>query len=66
MIVEALRAKQLPVAYLEFTGEQHGFRAAQNIPTALESELSFYAQGLRFASPDEEGIVAIAVENPQN
>jgi len=66
MIVEALRAKQLPVAYLEFAGEQHGFRAAQNIRTALESELSFYAQVLGFALPDEEGIVAISVENLQH
>ena len=66
MIVEALRAKQMPVAYLEFAGEQHGFRAAQNIRTALESELSFYAQVLGFALPDEEGIGAISVENLQN
>jgi dipeptidyl aminopeptidase/acylaminoacyl peptidase len=66
MIVEALRARQLPVAYLEFAGEQHGFRAAQNIRTALESELSFYAQVLGFALPDEEGIVAISVENLQH
>jgi dipeptidyl aminopeptidase/acylaminoacyl peptidase len=66
MIVEALRAKQMPVAYLEFAGEQHGFREAQHIRTALESELSFYAQVLGFALPDEEGIDAISVENLQN
>ncbi len=63
LIVEALRAKQMPVAYLEFAGEQHGFRAAQNIRTALDSELSFYAQVLGFDLPAEEGIEAVSVEN---
>jgi dipeptidyl aminopeptidase/acylaminoacyl peptidase len=63
LIVEALRAKQMPVAYLEFAGEQHGFRAAQNIRTALDSELSFYAQVLGFDLPTEEGIEAVSVEN---
>ena len=31
MMVEALRAKGLPVAYLPFEGEQHGFRQAETI-----------------------------------
>ena len=31
MMVEALRRKGLPVAYLPFEGEQHGFRKAENI-----------------------------------
>lgn len=63
MIVDALSARQVPVAYLEFAGEQHGFRAAENIRTALDSELSFYAQVLGFDLPVEEGIDLIAVEN---
>ena len=29
MMVDALRAKGLPVAYLAFEGEQHGFRRAR-------------------------------------
>lgn len=42
MIVEALDGRNIPVAYLEFEGEQHGFRKAENIKRALESELEFY------------------------
>jgi dipeptidyl aminopeptidase/acylaminoacyl peptidase len=63
MIVEALRAKRMPVAYLEFPGEQHGFRLAKNIRTALDSELSFYAQVLGFELPPDEGIEPVEVEN---
>jgi dipeptidyl aminopeptidase/acylaminoacyl peptidase len=63
MIVDALRSKGVPVAYLEFAGEQHGFRVARNIRTALDSELSFYAQVLGFDLPPEERIDAVPVEN---
>ena len=63
MIVEALRAKRMPVAYIEFPGEQHGFRSAKNIRTALDAELSFYAQVLGFELPDGEGIEPVQVEN---
>jgi dipeptidyl aminopeptidase/acylaminoacyl peptidase len=63
MIVDALRWKGVPVAYLAFEGEQHGFRQSHNIRAALDGELSFYAQVLGFALPPEEGIQPIAVEN---
>ncbi|HEV8114896.1 MAG TPA: S9 family peptidase, partial [Acidimicrobiales bacterium] len=56
MIVDALRAKGVPVAYLAFEGEQHGFRQAQNIRASLDGELSFYAQVLGFDLPPSEGI----------
>jgi dipeptidyl aminopeptidase/acylaminoacyl peptidase len=50
-IVAALKAKRVPVAYIEFEGEQHGFRKAENIVRSLESELAFY--GLVFGfEPD--------------
>jgi dipeptidyl aminopeptidase/acylaminoacyl peptidase len=42
-MVEAVRAKKLPVAYLTFEGEQHGFRKAENIKRVLEAELYFYS-----------------------
>ncbi|HEX5226658.1 MAG TPA: prolyl oligopeptidase family serine peptidase [Bryobacteraceae bacterium] len=42
-MVEALRAKGVPVGYLLFSGEQHGFRQAANIKRALDAELLFYA-----------------------
>jgi dipeptidyl aminopeptidase/acylaminoacyl peptidase len=43
LMVDALRAKGTPVGYLLFTGEQHGFRKAENIKRALDAELYFYA-----------------------
>jgi dipeptidyl aminopeptidase/acylaminoacyl peptidase len=42
-MVDALRAKGTPVGYLLFSGEQHGFRKAENIKRALDAELYFYA-----------------------
>jgi dipeptidyl aminopeptidase/acylaminoacyl peptidase len=55
MIVEALRTKGIPVAYLPFEGEQHGFRQAKNIKRALEAELYFYSKifGFELAKPVE-------------
>jgi dipeptidyl aminopeptidase/acylaminoacyl peptidase len=43
MMVEALRARGIPVGYVLFAGEQHGFRQAANIKRALDAELLFYA-----------------------
>jgi dipeptidyl aminopeptidase/acylaminoacyl peptidase len=63
MIVEALRAKGVPVAYIAFEGEQHGFRRAENIRRAMDAELSFYAQVLGFTLPEAEGIEPTRVEN---
>ena len=55
MIVDALDARKLPVAYLEFEGEQHGFRQASTIITAIRSELSFYGRVFGF-EPDGETV----------
>ncbi len=63
MIVEALRAKDVPVAYLPFEGEQHGLRRAETIRRALDAELSFYAQVLGFELPPAEGIEPVPIEN---
>jgi dipeptidyl aminopeptidase/acylaminoacyl peptidase len=62
MIVEALREKAVPVAYLAFEGEQHGFRKAETIRRAIEAELSFYAQIFGFELPSEEGIEPVAID----
>jgi dipeptidyl aminopeptidase/acylaminoacyl peptidase len=48
MMVEALRKKGLPVAYVTFEGEQHGFRQAANIKRALDGELYFYSRVFGF------------------
>jgi dipeptidyl aminopeptidase/acylaminoacyl peptidase len=63
MIVDALRHKGVPVAYLTFEGEQHGFRQAANIRRALDAELWFYGQVFGFDLPDGEGIEPVTVEN---
>ena len=62
MIVEALRAKRVPVAYLLFEGEQHGFRQAANIRRALDAELSFYAQIFGFELPAAERIEPVKID----
>ncbi|MBV8429754.1 MAG: S9 family peptidase, partial [Solirubrobacterales bacterium] len=62
MIVDALRAKRVPVAYVPFEGEQHGFRQAQNIRAAIDAELSFYAQIFGFELPADEGIEPVAID----
>lgn len=55
MMVNALRAKGVPVAYVTFEGEQHGFRQAENIKRALDGELYFYSRifGFDLADPIE-------------
>ena len=51
----ALREKGLPVSYVPFEGEQHGFRRAENIRRALDGELHFYSRvfGFDLADPVE-------------
>ena len=44
MMVAALEAKGVPVTYIPFEGEQHGFRRAENIKRSLEEELLFYGR----------------------
>lgn len=52
MMVNALRAKGLPVAYVLYEGEQHGFRKAENIKRSLDGELYFYARVFGFDLAD--------------
>jgi dipeptidyl aminopeptidase/acylaminoacyl peptidase len=52
MMVEALRRKGVPVAYLAFAGEQHGFRKAETIQTVLRAELTFYGRIFGFEPAD--------------
>jgi dipeptidyl aminopeptidase/acylaminoacyl peptidase len=51
MMADAVRAKGLPVEYLTFEGEQHGFRRADTIVRALEAELAFYQRVLGNSDP---------------
>jgi dipeptidyl aminopeptidase/acylaminoacyl peptidase len=61
LMVEALRRKKLPVAYVAFEGEQHGFRKAENIKRALEGELYFYSRVFGF--PLADAVEPVEIEN---
>ena len=58
---ESVKGKGIPVAYLEFEGEQHGFRAEKNITRSLEAELYFYSKVFGFALADE--IEPVRIDN---
>ena len=61
MMADAVRKKGLPVAYLAFEGEQHGFRKAATIIRCLEAELYFYGAVFGFTPADE--IEPIRIDN---
>lgn len=61
MIVEALRARGVPVAYIAFEGEGHGFRRAENIKRSLDAELYFYSRVFGF--PLAEAVEPVEIEN---
>ena len=61
MMAEAVRHKSLPVAYLAFEGEQHGFRKAETVARCLEAELYFYGRVFGFTPADP--LEPLAIEN---
>ena len=60
-MVDAIRGKGIPVSYVAFAGEQHGFRQAKNIKRALDGELYFYSKVFRFALA--EPVEPVEIEN---
>jgi dipeptidyl aminopeptidase/acylaminoacyl peptidase len=60
-MADAVRAKGLPVAYLAFEGEQHGFRRAETIVRCLEAELYFYGAAFGFTPAD--ALTPIEIDN---
>ncbi|MBI3575753.1 MAG: S9 family peptidase [Gammaproteobacteria bacterium] len=60
-MVNALRTKDIPVAYVPLAGESHGFRRAENIRRALEAELYFYSRIFGFTPAD--AIAPVTIEN---
>jgi dipeptidyl aminopeptidase/acylaminoacyl peptidase len=60
-IVDAVRRRGRPVAYLEFEAEQHGLRRASHITRALEAELYFLGRVLGFTPADP--LVPIPIDN---
>ncbi len=61
MIVDALRTKGVPVAYLAFEHEQHGFRRSETVIRVLGAELAFYGRVLGFTPAGDP--VEIDIDN---
>lgn len=61
MMFDAVKEKGLMTSYLLFKGEQHGFRAAENIQRALEAENYFYSRVFGYEPADT--IKPIPIEN---
>ena len=53
MMVEAIKQKGIPVAYITFADEGHGFRQADNIKKAIDSEFYFYSRVFGFEPADD-------------
>jgi dipeptidyl aminopeptidase/acylaminoacyl peptidase len=61
MMVKALTENGIPVAYVPFEDEQHGFRKAENIKRSLDLELYFYGRIFGFIPADD--IEPISITN---
>ncbi len=62
-MADALRNKGIPVAYLEFPGEGHGFRDAGNIIRSVESEYGFFCRVFDIEPAD--GLPDIPIDNAE-
>jgi dipeptidyl aminopeptidase/acylaminoacyl peptidase len=61
LMFEAVRAREIPTAYILFEGEQHGFRKAESIKRALSGELYFYSKVFKFDLAEE--VEPVQIEN---
>ena len=61
LMFEAVRANEIPTAYVLFEGEQHGFRKAESIKRSLEGELYFYSKIFKFDLAED--IEPVQIEN---
>jgi dipeptidyl aminopeptidase/acylaminoacyl peptidase len=61
VIVDALKGRGIPYAYIAFAGEGHGFRKAESIKRASEAHLSFLGRMSGFEPADE--LEPIEIEN---
>jgi len=61
LMVQALRDKKLPVAYVLYEGEQHGFRIAKNQKHSIDGEFYFYSKIFNFKMHDH--VERIEIEN---
>ena len=60
-MADAVRAKGLPVAHLEFAGEGHGFRKSETIIRSREAEAYFYSRVFGYDLADD--IQPIPIDN---
>ena len=61
---QALKQRGVPVAYLAYSGEGHGFRRAENIRRSIEAELYFYGRVFGFLPADV--LEPVAISNARN
>jgi dipeptidyl aminopeptidase/acylaminoacyl peptidase len=61
MMADAVKSKGLPVALVEFEGEQHGFRQAENIRRSQDGELYFLGKIFGFEPAD--AIEPVPIDN---
>ena len=61
---DALVRKGLPVAYLLFEGEGHGFRRAENARRAIEAEYAFFARIFGIEAPGLPDLPITNLEPP--
>jgi len=59
-MADSLLARKVPVAYLEFEGEGHGFRRAETVERAIQAEQAFYARVLGLEPADDLPMVEIS------
>jgi dipeptidyl aminopeptidase/acylaminoacyl peptidase len=60
-LVAALRENGIPVAYIAYEGEGHGFRKGKNIKRTLDAELYFYQKV--FGIPVDPDLEPIKIDN---
>ena len=63
MMVQALKDRNMQVAYIAYEGEQHGFRKSSNIKRTLEAELFFYSKIFKFELAED--IKSVDIYNAQ-
>lgn len=61
LMAQSLKQRGIPVCYVEYDGEGHGFRKPEHVRHALEVELAFYNQILQLGCA--ESLPAIEIEN---
>ena len=62
-MADALRSRGIPVAYLEFRGEGHGFRDAGNIIRTIQSEYTFFSRVFHIEPADK--LPELSIDNQE-